>query len=387
MADLFGNAQILEGNSFDSEALFGEFEEATEKVDTSVKPEEPEDKNEPQVPEGEVDAEDLFGDNENPESVGDGKEENKEETKPTKFGSSPTGQNLYPSLAQALKGDGLFQFLDQETIDGVKDADGFREAMEKEVDARLDDTVRRVKEALDYGVQPSTIAKYERVINQLDGITDESIRDESERGAALRKSLITQDYINRGFSEEKAKKQAERSVAGLTDVEDAADALESLKGYFKGKYAEEIERGRQEAEDERAKVKAQAEELRQAILEKEKLFDEIPIDKPTRKKAYDAMTKIVKTTEDGEQLTAVQLYADEHPVEFRTVLGVIYALTDGFTKVGDILNSSVNKKVNKNLREMEEKLRGNIHQGGSFHLVEGEEPNKKPKFSGIRIDI
>jgi hypothetical protein len=124
------------------------------------------------------------------------------------------------------------------------------------------------------------------------------------------------------------------------------------------------------------------------MLEKDKLFEDIPVDKATRRKAYEAMTKVVSTSEDGEQLTAVQQYADEHPVEFRTMLGVVYALTDGFTKMGKLLTKSVDKKVNKNLREIERRVMGTTRQGGSFNFIEGDETrNSKPDFRGVRIDI
>ena len=130
------------------------------------------------------------------------------------------------------------------------------------------------------------------------------------------------------------------------------------------------------------------EEFKQAILEKDKLFDDIPVDKNTRRKAYDAMTRIVKTTEDGEKLTAVQLYADEHPVEFRTMLGIVYSMTDGFTKMGSLLTKSVNKKVNKNLQEIERRITNTSSQGGSLRFAEGEDDRDARKnYRGFRIDI
>ena len=173
-----------------------------------------------------------------------------------------------------------------------------------------------------------------------------------------------------------------------TDKDDAKDALESIKDYFKDKYQEQLDLKKEEAEAERQKVKKEAEDFKKAVLEKDKLFEDIPVDKPTRKKAYEAMTRVVKTTDDGEQLTAVQLYADEHPVEFRTALGIVWALTDGFTKMGNLLQKSVNKKVNKNLQEIESRLRNQGHQGGSFRFSEGEDGGGSTNnYKGFRIDI
>ena len=392
MTDLFKNAQTIIGiDTASADDIFGDGSEEVEKTPQGEegKPETKENK-EVTVPEGgSVSAEDLFGEND-PESVGDDDDEEKEgkEAKPQGEGSSPKDENPYSLFAQALKGDGLFQFLDDDTVGKIEDADSFREAFENEVNARLDDETRRYKEAIQNGMEPSVIAQYQNTIQRLESITDEQIDDDGEQGANLRRTLLFRDYLNRGFSEERAKKQVERIMSSGTDKDDAKDALESIKDYFKDKYQEQLDLKKQEALAEREKVKQEAEDFKKAVLEKDKLFEDIPVDKATRRKAFDAMTRVVKTTDDGEQLTAVQLYADEHPVEFRTALGIVWALTDGFTKMGNLLQKSVNKKVNKNLQEIESRLRNQGHQGGSFRFSEGEDGRRGANnYKGFRIDI
>lgn len=368
---LFSNSEVFMGNFVDAEDIFGD--ENPEDVNNNS-PEEEETKNpeiETQLPEGEVDAADIFGDG-SPESVGD-EENNKEdeETTPKGTGSSPKGTNLYSSFAQALYGDGLFKFLDEDTVNSVVDADSFSDAFENEVNARLDDVTKRVKEALDAGVQPSAIARYEKIITNLDNIKESDLTAETQEGSNLRRSIIRQDYLNRGFTPERAEKQVDRIMSSEgTDIDDAKDALESVKAYFKDAYKNLVDEGKAEAEAERKQAEKEAKEFKEALLNKDTLFNDIPIDKATRQKAYDAMVKRVKTTEDGEDLTAVQLYADEHPVEFRVMLGTVYALTDGFTKMGKLLDKSVNKKVKSNLQEIEQRLKGQP-QGGSFSYREG----------------
>lgn len=390
MNDLFNAAQVITGpNQYDAEALFGEDTEQTEHIDlpeeTQEKPEQQEQKN--TIPEGPVDAEDLFGSDEDSESVGEDKEE-ENEAKPKKSGSSPKGANLYSSFAQALRGDGLFQFLDSDTVDKITDSDSFAEAFESEVNARLDDATRKVKEALEAGVEPSIISKYEATLRNLNAITDEKLTSEDESGANLRRTLIRQDLINRGYKQDKVDKRVEQIMSSGTDIDEAQDALESVKEYFQNRYNETVQQAKDEAAAEKRKTLQEMEEFKQAILEKDKLFDDIPVDKNTRRKAYDAMTRIVKTTEDGEKLTAVQLYADEHPVEFRTMLGIVYSMTDGFTKMGSLLTKSVNKKVNKNLQEIERRITNTSSQGGSLRFAEGEDDRDARKnYRGFRIDI
>lgn len=387
----FDSAQIFMGGlgNMDADSLFGEDTQEPEvKVDLPGENKEGEDKKDKNdtIPEGStIDAESLF---EDPESVGEDDNKEGKEAKPDGDGSSPKGESLYSSFAQALKGDGLFQFLDDETVGNINDADSFSQAMEDEINARLDDATRKVKEALESGVQPNVIAQYERTIQNLEAITPEQLNAETEEGANLRRTIIRQDLLSRGYRQDKVEKQVERIMSSGTDIEEAADSLEAVKEYFKQRYENTINEAKQEAEAEKAKTRKEVEEFRKAMLEKDKLFEDIPVDKATRRKAYEAMTKVVSTSEDGEQLTAVQQYADEHPVEFRTMLGVVYALTDGFTKMGKLLTKSVDKKVNKNLREIERRVMGTTRQGGSFNFIEGDEPhNSKPNFRGVRIDI
>ena len=387
----FDSAQIFMGGlgNMDADSLFGDDAQEPEvKVDLPGENKEGEDKKDKNdtIPEGStIDAESLFDD---PESVGEDDNKEGKEAKPDGDGSSPKGESLYSSFAQALKGDGLFQFLDDETVGNINDADSFSQAMEDEINARLDDATRKVKEALESGVQPSVIAQYERTIQNLEAITPEQLNAETEEGANLRRTIIRQDLLSRGYRQDKVEKQVERIMSSGTDIEEAADSLEAVKEYFKQRYENTVSEAKKEAEAEKAKTRKEVEEFRKAMLEKDKLFEDIPVDKATRRKAYEAMTKVVSTSEDGEQLTAVQQYADEHPVEFRTMLGVVYALTDGFTKMGKLLTKSVDKKVNKNLREIERRVMGTTRQGGSFNFIEGDETrNSKPDFRGVRIDI
>lgn len=354
--------------------------------------EEPEKKetNEPtEVVIGENDS--LFGDDagEQPESVGEGKNNKAGEgADTTGNGDSPKGQNnAYSSFAKALQGDRLFQFLDDEVIDNVKDADSFADAFEKEINARLDDETRRVKEILEAGVTPDEVNYYEDIIKRLDSITEDQLDGETEQVSRLRQNILYQDFLNRGYKEDRAKQLVKRSVDNGTIVEDAKDALESNKQFYKDKYDELIESRKAEAEAERQRVKKEAAEFRKAVLEKEKIFGDLSVDKPTRQKAYDAMTRIVGKNADGDPVTAVQKYADENPVEFRSVLGIVWALTDGFKELGNILKQDINKKVRSNLKEVENRINGSTPRGGSPRFIGGEDESSSGSRRGWMLDI
>mgnify|MGYP006918044811 FL=1 len=75
----------------------------------------------------EVDVDTLFTE---PESVGGGKDnkEEKEDTTPKGDGTSP--KNFYSSIAKALKEEGIFPDLDDESYSKIKEPEDFRDLIE-----------------------------------------------------------------------------------------------------------------------------------------------------------------------------------------------------------------------------------------------------------------
>ena len=141
-----------------------------------------------------VDVDNLFTDT--PESVGSGKEntEEKEDTTPKGDGTSP--KNFYSSIAKALKEEGIFPDLDDDGLSKVKDPQDFRDLIDQQIKAGLDEKQKRIDEALSAGVEPTEIKKYENTIDFLDSIKEENISDEGDKGEKLRKDLIYQDSVS-----------------------------------------------------------------------------------------------------------------------------------------------------------------------------------------------
>lgn len=252
-----------------------------------------------------VDVDNLFTDT--PESVGSGKEntEEKEDTTPKGDGTSP--KNFYSSIAKALKEEGIFPALDDEGLSKVKDPEDFRDLIDQQIKAGLDERQRRIDEALNAGVEPTEIRKYENTINFLDSIKEENISDEGDKGEKLRKDLIYQDFINRGYSKERAAREVQKSFNAGTDIDDAKEALKSNIDFFKDKYDELVNEAKSEAEQEEKERKKQAEKLKLSILNDKDVFGDLSIDKSTRQKIYDNIAKpVYKDPETGEYFTAIQ---------------------------------------------------------------------------------
>lgn len=325
-------------------------EEGSKTQETPPEPTEDNKKNN-ETTEVQVDAEDLF----ESESVGSGKEDKqgKEDTTPDGSGTSPK-TNFYSSIASALKEDGIFQNLDNDKAKEIKDAESFAQAIRDEVSAQFDERQKRIDEALNAGIEPSEVQKYERTLNYLDSIKDENISDESEQGEQLRRQLIYNDFINRGYSKERAQREVKKSFDAGTDIEDAKESLKSNKEFFKSSYDSIVEEAKKAEEEEIKERQKDAETLKKNILEEEKVFGELQIDKATRQKVFDNVSKpVYKDPETGELFTALQKYEMDNRLDFLKNVGLIYTLTDGFKNLDGLIKGKVKKEVRKGLRELE----------------------------------
>ena len=318
-----------------------------------------------------VDVDNLFTDT--PESVGSGKEntEEKEDTTPKGDGTSP--KNFYSSIAKALKEEGIFPDLDDEGLSKVKDPEDFRDLIDQQIKAGLDERQRRIDEALNAGVEPTEIRKYENTINFLGSIKEENISDEGDKGEKLRKDLIYQDFINRGYSKERAAREVQKSFNAGTDIDDAKEALKSNIDFFKDKYDELVNEAKSEAEQEEKERKEQAGKLKSSILNDKDVFGDLSIDKSTRQKIYDNIAKpVYKDPETGEYFTAIQKYEMENRTDFLKNIGLLFTLTDGFKNLDGLVKGKVKKEVKKGLRELEHTLNNTARTSdGNLKFVSG----------------
>lgn len=347
---------IMTGDEIDVDNLFSDDvgEEETQ-VTPPAQKEKEEKEIEKTTEEEEINPDDLF---DNPESVGSGKDnqEEEEDTQSEKDKGTSPKTNFYSSIASALKEEGIFPDLDDDTLNSIKTPEDFAEAVEKTVQARLDERQKRIDAALQADIEPDEVRRYEQTLANLDAIKEEYITDETEKGEKLRKNLIYQDFRNRGYSEARAKREVEKSFNAGTDIEDAKEALESNREYFSTQYQDLIKEAQEEAKKEQRKIKEEAAQLKKSMLEDKEVFTGITLDKTTRQKAFDNITKPVFKTEDGEYLTAIQKYEMDNPVEFRKYLSVLFTMTDGFKNIDGLVKGKVKKEVRQSLRELEHKL-------------------------------
>ena len=363
-------------------ALFSD--EDTEETSQETPPEQKENNQENDTTE--VDVDDIFGnedDSESPESVGS--EENNQETEGTsseKKGTSPN--NFYSSIAKALKEDGILSDLDDDMLDKAETPEDFASIIEAQINARLDEKQKRIDEALGVGVEPSAIQQYERTIDYLDSISDDAISDESEKGETLRKQLIYQDFINRGYSKERATREVNKSFSAGSDIDDAKEALQSNKEFFDESYKKLIKEAK-DAENERIKEqKKEAETLKKSILEDKNVFGDLVVNDIQRKKIFENISKpVYKDPDTGEYLTAIQKYEQDNHTEFMKYVGLIYTLTDGFKNFDGLVKGKVNKEMKKGLKNLENTLNNSTrNHDGSLKFVTSRRSDDDDSYFG-----
>lgn len=331
--------------------------------------------------------EEIFG----TESVGN--EDNKNTgNEPSSFkeGTSPKTNNFYSSIANALKKDGIFPDIDDESLAKIKSPEDFAEMFENQVQAKLDEKQQRVDKALNYGVELSDIQKFETTLDYLDKITDDVLSDESEQGENIRRQMIYNDFINRGYSKERAEREIKKSFDSGSDIEDAKEALQSNKEFYKKSYDNLVNEAKAEAEKLNKQIKEDSEKLKNSILNDSKVFGGLQIDTSTRRKVLDNISKpVYKDPDTGKLLTAIQKYEADNKLDFIKNVGLLYTLTDGFKNLDKLVGNEVKRETKKAMRELENTINNTSrYSDGNLRFVTGvSEDNDSYIGKGFSLDI
>lgn len=355
----------------DSISLFN----STEQEDVS--PEEKEDTTDSENKDTtEVDPNSLF---DSPESVGsDGEDTGEKEDTFSKEGedSSPK-TDFFSSIAEAFVEEGILPDLDEEKIKEIKSPEDLRTVIDDYIKSELNEQQQRVKEALDNNVESSIIRQYENVLGYLNSISEDDVKAESEQGEELRKRLLYQDYVNRGFDKKRAEKMINKAVENGTDIEDALEALEGNKSFYTNEYNKVIEEAKQEKRKEEEEVQKRVDKLKKSILdEKNKLFGDLEVDKKTRQRVLDNISKPIYKDKNGEVFTALQKFERENNEEFIAKVGLIFTLTDGFKNLDGLVKNKVRKEVKKGFRELENKINNTSRDSfGNLKFSSGTDSN------------
>ena len=285
--------------------------------------------------------------------------------------------NLSSSIAEALVDEGVLQTLDQERLSQIKTTEDLIEAFKEDLRNQLDDTQKRIADALEYGMEPSRIQQYEQWISTLDKVTDDILNGEGDENENYRKNLIYKDYLNKGFEEADALEMVNRSIESGKDQDDAKKALSSLKKFYQKAYTDEVNAVKKEYEKHVAAQKKQFEDLKSSIMDdKENFFEQFELPKSARQRVFDAIAKpsiSAGKDDNGKEvkITALQKFIKDDPNKANKIIGTLYILTDGFTKFENIMKGTVKKQVRKSVENLERALNNSKPIDGSMKFKSG----------------
>lgn len=313
--------------------------------------------------------------------------EDKNKTDGEDDSSRDSPKSIYSSFANALVEDNVLTTISLEDLKELDSSDKFAELIKKEVNNQLEEGQRRIKEALESGVEPQAIQQYESTLNYLNNLSEEVITDESEKATQLRQNLIMQDYLNRGFSEERAKREVKKSFDAGTEIEDAKESLKSNREFFKKEYDNLLEEAKKETEEETKALQKVRTDLQKLVTSNKDPFEGVTLDKATRQKVYDTISKPIHEDKDGNKYTAIQKYEKENKVDFMYKLGVLFELTNGFKDVDKLVKRQVKKETKSSLKDLELTLQGNQLGGGPLSFMGGVNEEDTNSKIGLTLNV
>lgn len=363
----------------EAENLFSTATEIDSGEDVNPQPDE-------DVTEETVDGETIFSD---PESVGEKKKAGQKEA-PSEDGTkpSPDKPNFYHSTLSALVEDGVLDGLTTEDVDNVQSPESFSEAVRKAVESKLDETQKRINDAINYEVPKDEIREYENLLSYLNNITDNALNDESQQGEQLRRNLIAQDLQNKGYTQQQIARKIKSIFDAGADIDEAADALVANKDFFNKKYQDRINENKKKIEEQKSQMEKDINTLKTSILDDE-LFGGLNVSKDIRMKAIENISKpTYKDKESGKMLTAIEKYQKENRLDFVKNLGLLFTLTDGFKNIDNLVKDKVKKEVKNSVKELEHKINSTTrYSDGSFNYLSGSSDENSYIGAGIRLDI
>ena len=295
---------------------------------------------------------------------------------------------FYKSIAKALKDDGVVD-VDDETLENIKDSNDFvNNIINKKINDGIDDVTKRVYDALTAGVQVPVIKQYENTINILKTIENADIEDEGEGGEDVRKKLIFQQYINRGFNDEKAKKEVEKAFNAGTDIDDAKDALSDNLEFFQNQYNDLIEQSRKDNENRMTQKRQELEVLKKSVMSDSDEWKDFNVNDTLKQKIYDNITRPAYKGQNGETYTEIQKYERENRIGFLKNVSMCYTLTNGFTDFSGLSKAKVRKEVSKGMRELESALNSTSRtSSGALKFITNTNDDPESSSKGWDIDV
>lgn len=283
----------------------------------------------------------------------------KEDKDTGKASSEEEGSTLssnYSSILSALYEDGVLPDIDVDKIKDMNTPEKFAEAIEMQVEAKLEAAQKRIHDALNNGITVNEVQEYEGTIQYLESIKDEDIESESEESETLRKDLILQDFLNKGFKEDRANREVKKSIDSGNDIEDAKLALESNKEFFSERYNNLLKNKEEETKRIRKENEEKLTSFKKRVIDTEEPIKGINVDKNTRQQILNNIIKPVHKDKDGTVLSELQKFQVDNPVEAQYYMSIFYTLTDGFKNIDKLVSKKAKDATKSAIRRLEKTI-------------------------------
>ena len=292
---------------------------------------------------------------ESPDAVSGSSTEGKEKSDE---GTSP---QLYQTLATVLQEQGVLSSVEDSSLKDIKDVEGLVSVLKKQIEQEefkdLSNAQRTILADMRAGVSNDTAALYKKSMDQLESIDTKVIEEDKQ----ARFDLIYQDFLSKGYSEEKSSKYANRSFSLKEDLEDAKEAKEALVKAVKDRYERSKGKELEIAKAKTDKIESDKEDLKKKILESKEVLAGVDVPDNVRKEVYTEMTKIVSNDpETGVPENSLMKFKRENPVDYSHKLYYLYKVTNGFKDI-DYFKG---KKASSATKDLETALRQSTHVSG-----------------------
>lgn len=224
-------------------------------------------------------------------------------------------EQLYSNLAAEFKAKGVLPELDIEKIKSLKDIE---DAIQNQINNGLTERQKFIEDAQRSGAPVSEVSEKAETIDKLKRVTPEFLND--ERNLQFRMTAIVQDFMQKGYSEERATSMAQRSVDSGTDIEDAQFALNDLIKAEEAALKGLIDGAKNQEQDSLNNIKSY-------IADTPEVIPGISLTNSQKDELYNQMTTSVSDDRDNAFMAAQKV----DPVGSRIKLEALFYLTKGLT--------------------------------------------------------
>lgn len=265
----------------------------------------------------------------------------------TSTGSSP--KNPYSSFAKTLASSLPYLDLKDKEIKTAQDlVDFYEESIEGEVKNRefsdLTDNQKYYLEAIRTGVPEETVRGNISFEESLNDITEEDIQADPE----LRKDIIKQAYILRGFSDNEAEKQVQRSISVGEDIDDALSYKEALSKYVADKKQHDLQTAQAAVKARQDKINSDLATLKERIDKPEEVLPGVNMSTKFKTDLYDMITKPAGEIE-GRSVNWLTKWLSEDPINNQLKLAYMFKVTEGFKNPEASASKKTKSKAIKDL--------------------------------------